>query len=488
MKFMKNDTSNLLLQNGSYCNKLKLQLVITFMISLWINTNVYAGSAAIINFEFNLVKTTPLLHPPYISGIVGDTNDIAFAKGIVLSVKENDKPIAANDYQIKVSSSNENIVSSKNVLVEKNNGEVIIKIKASAVGYSNITLSVVKGKNSEELIINYAASATNKQLQTLWHTGFADASAAIPLDENYMLVGDDENNVLSVYDSKQSGLPTAIFNYEKQLNSSDDGSKEIDCEAAVRSIKNKNLIYWTGSMGNGGKHFEEKPNRSSLIATECIGSGINTKFKFKNNYTELRRELIKWGDKNGYQFSSSAATGEKPKQLAGFNVEGMVFAPDNTTLYIAFRAPLVSITARKNALIAPIKNFEDWYAAGHQSKKIVIDTPIELNLDGRAFRDVIKLSNNKYLIVAGNADAEKNAAIYLWSGLAKDLPILISIKNISDLNIEAAVEVIENGKYTGKVQLLCDDGSTEFYNDGVAAKHLATEHKKFRSIMVSIEN
>ena len=364
---------------------------------------------------------------------------------------------------------------------------MIVKIKPVGVGYSNITLVLIKGKDKEALVIYYAASADNKNLQTLSHTGFSDASAAIAIDENYMFVGDDEHNVLSIYNRKKSGLPNKIFEYENYLNLTSAASKELDCEAAAKSLKNPNLIYWTGSMGNGGKHFEEKPSRNTIFCTKINGVGDNIKIEYKDYCTELRRQLIKWGDKNGYNFSASTAYGEKPKQIGGFNVEGMCFAPDSSTLYIAFRAPLVPITKRKNALIAPIINFEEWFAKGHRSKDLIIDKPIELDLDGRGFRDITPLSNKKYLIVAGNSDAEKNAAIYLWSGFPQDKPSLVINQNIKLFNIEAAVEITDNGKYTGKVQLLCDDGSSEFYNDGVAAKNLDNGFKKFRNITISLK-
>ncbi len=448
--------------------------------------NTFAKSASLLSLEFNYNKTSTLLHPPYISSVINDTTDPAFSCGFFVSVSYNGKPILPNDYIVKIENDNPLVVANNGIIITKNNGDFNVKIKPSSVGYANITLSVIKGKDKEEMIVYYAASSSNKSLQTITHTGFSDASAAINIDEQYMIVGDDESNSLVVYDKTQSGLPVNIFNYEKYLNSGEASSKEIDCEAGVRSLKSKNIIYWTGSMGNGGKKYEEKPTRSTLIATEFKGTGKNTKFNFKDSYTELRKKLIEWGDKNGYNFSASAANGEKPKQINGFNIEGMVFAPDSSTLYIAFRAPLVPATSRTKAVIAPIKKFEEWFSNGHYSKKINIDTPIELNLDGRGFRDIIKLSNAMYLIVAGNSNAERNAALYLWSGYASDVPKLVSNKDIKDFNIEAAVELTNDGNYTGKVQLLCDDGATSFYDDNIHSKYLNNGFKKFRSLIVTL--
>ena len=457
-----------------------------FFFAIIFYSKMYATPNGLLSLEFNYNKTTSRLHPPYVSSALNDATDPAFVDGIVINVFENNKPIVANNYEIKIESSNDIVAVKKDIFIAKKDGEFLVKIKPSSVGYSNIILTLTKGKNNEAITIYYAASASDAKLQTLYYTGFSDASAAIAIDENYMLVGDDENNVLSIYNRKKSGLPTKIFEYENDLNLASAASKEVDCEAAVRSPKNNNLIYWTGSMGNGGKHFEEKPSRSTIFCTKINGVGENITIEYKGYYTELRRELIKWGDKNGYNFSASTAYGEKPKQVGGFNVEGMCFAPDSSTLYIAFRAPLVPITKRKNALIAPIKNFEQWFAKGYKSKVLFIEKPIELDLDGRGFRDIIPLSNKKYLIVAGNSGAEKNAAVYLWSGLQQDKPTLVANENIKLYNIEAAVEITNNGKYTGNIQLLCDDGSSEFYNDGVAAKNLDNGFKKYRSITISL--
>jgi hypothetical protein len=462
-------------------NRLFFVIIFSFFLSFSF------ASSNDISIAFDYQKTTPLLHPPYISAAINDATDPAFNKGFFVNVSHNGKPVFSNDYLVKIESNNPLVVANNDVIITKNNGDFNVKIKPSGVGYANIVLSVIKGKDTETITINYAASSSNKNLQTLYFTGFSDASAAISLDDDYMLVGDDESNVLSVYSIHQSGLPIKVFNYETNLCLSNETTTEVDCELAARSLKHNNLVYWSGSMGNGGKKFVEKENRSTLFCTSLSGKGKEVSIEYKGCYSELRKHLIKWGNSNGYNFSASSAAGEKPKQINGFNVEGMVFAPDSTTLYIAFRAPLVPISDRKKALIAPIKNFEEWFEKGHHAKELIIEKPIELDLGGRAFRDIIRLSNSQYLIVAGNSTAEKNAATYLWSGFAADLPMMIKNDEIKDFNLEAAIEITNSGNYTGKVQLLCDDGATDFYNDGVSSKHLNDGFKKFRSIIISLK-
>lgn len=105
--------------------------------------------------------------------------------------------------------------------------------------------------------------------------------------------------------------------------------------------------------------FEYKPNRDRLFAVTVSGTGATTTVTPVNGYTQLRDQLITWGNSNGYNFTARA-TGD-PKRVDGFNVEGMVFAPDQSTMYIGFRAPLVPAGGsgpRVNALIAPLQNFE----------------------------------------------------------------------------------------------------------------------------------
>ena len=166
----------------------------------------------------------------------------------------------------------------------------------------------------------------------------------------------------------------------------------------------------------------------------------------------------------------------------------MCFAPDNTTLYIGFRAPLVPITNRAHALIAPVLNFETWFNNGTPNGTPSVGSAIELNLGGRGIRDIVRLSNGTYIIVAGNYDnLPLNGAIFRWTGIATDAPVLISQLGISTLNAEAVVEIIENGQMANnKLEIISDDGSTVYYNDGNQAKDLSeNNYKKFRTDIIS---
>jgi hypothetical protein len=461
------------------------------VVCLFFNSlKTYAYNNGAITFEFNVTATTPLLNPPYISGVIDDPTDPAAIMGIVADVKEGDKFIAASDYSVIATSDNKLIVRDNNIIISKTDGHINVKIIPSGFGYSNITLTLKRGRNTSTLVIYYASSgAADIPSNTFWHTGIADASAVVSLDSNYMVIADDEMNSLLVFHRYQSGLPVASFNYANLSGLSDgsDGNyKEVDCEAGARSFVHPERIYWSGSMSNGGKHLEEKPNRSCLFETEISGTGSTTKFTYKGHYNDLREQLLKWGDKNGYKLSSAADYGMTPKSVVGFNIEGMIFGPDSTTMYIGFRAPIVPVTNRTKALIAPIQNFEKWFNDGHSSGDPIIGDPIELNLGGRGIRDMMRLSDGNYLIIAGSSDEILNAALYTWTGKPTDVPVLTNTMDVYALKIESALEVFNDGQSTGKVQVISDNGSNIYYNDDTQTKYLQNSFKKFRSDIVDI--
>jgi hypothetical protein len=236
--------------------------------------------------------------------------------------------------------------------------------------------------------------------------------------------------------------------------------------------------------------FNNKPNRNRLFAVTCSGTGAATAFNNAGYYDNLRQRLISWGDANGYNFTASAADGHDPKTIDGFNLEGMVFAPDNTTLYLGFRAPLVPAGSRTKAVIAPIQNFEAFFNStpppGPTTGSPTIGAPIELNLGGRGIRDIIRLSNGNYIIAAGSYDGALNPAVYSWTGNPASAPVQLTSFDVSALNIEGVLQVNTGGLIAlDKLQFLSDDGSNVLYGDGIQTKDLAQDNfKKYSSDIV----
>lgn len=282
----------------------------------------------------NTSLTTTFLSLPDVSGVISDPTDPAATLGIKFDVKENGSAIAAANYSFSGSSNNTAVVPNANISVTKADGLATVKIIPAGIGYATITLTLTKGGNTKTYTISYAASAASANpAQTVFHSGFSDGSAAIALDEDYMVVADDENNKLLVYDRHNSGLPVTSFDYSgiSGLHLTDVSGgipREIDVEAVVKSIGTAGRSYWLGSMSNQSTgSFNARPNRNRLFATDITGTGAAAGISYVGDYEDLRNQLISWGTTNSLGLSSSAATNHDPKLIDGFNVEGMALHP-----------------------------------------------------------------------------------------------------------------------------------------------------------------
>lgn len=433
------------------------------------------------------VVATPA-SPIKISGVINDPTDPAKTLGLNFSISDVQTP--ASSLTVNAKSSNTAVVPVSNINLTGTGSSRNITITPAAVGYANITVTVNDGLDSSSYIINYAASSSSATpANTTWHTGISDGSDAIVQNDSYYMVADDELNVINVYSRNLSGLPLVSYNYTSNLSLPDPSKPEVDIEASTPSPIISNRSYWLGSMSNGKAPFDNKPNRDRIFATTYTGTGAATTFTFFG-YTSLKSAILAWGDANGYNFTASAAAGVDSKLPSGYAAEGMVFGPDNTTLYIGLRAPLVPIGSRTKAVIVPIQNFEAWFNNGSPTGAATFGAPIELNLGSRGIRDIIRLSNGEYIIIAGDCGAAARGAIYKWTGYGTDAPILVNSVVAPTLNIEGVAQVNTSGLLSlTNLEVITDMGDDILYNDGSAAKDFGDLiYRKFRSdILTSID-
>jgi len=457
--------------------------------SVTITDNDFATATPTIQ---EAASTTPFLNMPAAgsgaaSGVINDPTDPAQTLGIDFEIADADTDV--NSLTVTVSSSNSSVVSSSNLNLSGSGASRNLKISPNGVGLADISLNVSDGINSTAYVIRYAASAASlSPSNTRFFTGTSDASTAVAIDSQFMLVADDENQVLRLYDRSNSGLPIAGFDFTSSLALTDTSGgvpREVDLEASLRV---GNRIYWLGSLSNSSS-ADYRPNRNRLFATDVSGSGATTSLSYVGRYDNLKADLISWGDANGYNFTASAAPGVIPEVAdgSGFNIEGLTIAPNGTTAYVAFRAPKVPTASRAKALIAPITNFADLVTGVATSASI--GAPIELDLGGRGIREIKRSSGGDYLIIAGPADtatgtAPKDFRLYTWSGNAADAPVLRSADLTSLLaggSFESIVDLPASLSSSSQIQLLVDNGDTDFYNNGTAAKELNQNNfKKFR--------
>ncbi|RSS64764.1 hypothetical protein EF912_01625 [Streptomyces sp. WAC07061] len=361
-----------------------------------------------------------------------------------------------------------------------------LAVTAHARGYTNLTIKVTGlGGKTATKTLSYAASApVQNPADARYLSGASDSSAAVDVGGGYTVVADDENNVLRLYDRSRSAAPVRTWDFSSQLGV----TKEVDIEGATRI---GDTIYWTGSLGNN-KDGEYKAPRNTVFTTTVNGSGPGTQLAYGRSYKKLREDLVAWDTANGnrYGFAAGTAAGEAPKQIDGFNVEGLEFAPGSTTTaYLGFRAPLAPAVPGGKALLVPVTNFDQVLSSG---AKAVFGAGVELDLGGLSVRDVRKNAANQYLILAGSWAADDNSdpyALYQWDGVPGHAPVKRADLPTSDPGgWEAIVEVPDLNAPGARVQLLTDSGSADLYGDGTEAKDLThPEWKKSRAAWFTLD-
>ncbi|MFB6822451.1 DUF3616 domain-containing protein [Streptomyces virginiae] len=418
---------------------------------------------------------TIALSASYLSGAVGATGDP------VVDVTVGQSGADASALTVSVSASSKASVAGTGDVTFTGAGAVRqLAVAARGRGYTNLTVKVtgLGGKTATKTLAYAASAAVQNPADARYLTGSADASAAVDVGGGYTVVADDESNVLRLYDRSRSGAPVRTWDFSSQLGV----SKEVDIEGATRI---GNTVYWTGSLGNN-KDGEYKAPRNTVFTTTVSGSGASAQLTYGRSYKKLRDDLVAWDKANGnkYGFAAGTAEGEAPKQIDGFNVEGLEFAPGSTsTAYLGFRAPLAPVVPGGKALIVPVTNFDQVLASG---AKATFGAGIELDLGGLSVRDLRKNAAGQYLILAGSWAADDNSdpyALYQWDGVPGHAPVKRADLPTTDPGgWEAVVEVPDLTVPGARVQLITDSGSADLYGDGTEAKDLThAEWKKARA-------
>ncbi|MFI9241362.1 hypothetical protein ACIGXF_01970 [Streptomyces sp. NPDC053086] len=414
------------------------------------------------------------LSASYLSGAVGGTGDPTVGVTVAQSGAD-----ASALTVTATSSSMGTVAGTTDVRVTGTGGSRTVAVTAHARGYTDLTLKVTGlGGKTATTTLHYAASpAVQHSADARYLTGASDASAAIDVGGGHVVVANDEDNTLRLYDGSASGAPVRSWDLDGALGA----DKEVDIEGAARV---GNTIYWTGSLGNN-KDGEYKADRNTVFTTTVSGSGAATQLAFGTAGHRLRDDLVAWDEANGdrYGFADATADGQTPKQADGFNVEGLEFAPGSTTTaYVGFRAPLVPPQTGGKALIVPVTNL-DQVARG---TKAAFGTPVELDLGGLSVRDLRRNAQGQYLILAGSWAAEDNSApyaLYSWDGIPGHRPVRVLDLPTADAGgWESVVSVPDLTAAGARVQLITDDGAADLYGDGTEAKDLThPEWQKSRS-------
>ncbi|MEW6445408.1 MAG: ExeM/NucH family extracellular endonuclease [Pseudomonadota bacterium] len=315
----------------------------------------------------------------------------------------------------------------------------------------------------------------------------SDASTAIALNANWMVVGDDEANVLRVY-SREGGAAVKEWSYASDLGL---GSNELDLEAGTRI---GDTLYFIGSHSNSSGGSEDN-NREHVFAVTVSGSGADTTFTYVNQYAGLESDLAAWDSNNThglganyFGLTASSAGGVAPEAASGFSIEGMTANQAGNALLLALRAPQSSTTSRDKAVIVSV-DLANLFTTPS------FGAPVELDLDGRGIRSIEKAADgNGYLVLAGPAGAASVEATQDFRLYRLDNALTTATEIDVDLDallvatggsFETIVDVLNTAQGT-LVQLLQDNGDTIWPGKSQASKSLPAAEQQFQGNWIAL--
>ena len=413
-----------------------------------------------------------------------------------------DSAFAPDQLTVTASSSNTSVVPSADVSGSGATRTITVS-SADAVGLSNVVVTVTTpdGRHASATL-QYGVSGPAPDATSNWLESFSNASTAQDAGDGYFIVGDDALNQLALYQAGVDGPPVTTWNFDPQMGVAD--TSQLDIEASARL---GNTIYWFGSEGNNSTG-DVKANRAIVFATTISGSGASTQLTFAGFYKGLRDDLLAWDTANGAQFgfAAGAADGQIPKEVNGFNIEGAEFSPDGSELYLGFRAPIVPVGSRTQALVVPVTNLPGLMSSGGTAGSATFGTPFEWNLTPAGYtnpngdasalgvREIRRNADNQYLIIAGSyeevpaAPAGGAEFLYTWDGDPADQPILTKtvLPTPDSGSWESIVAVPDPLADGDPVRLIEDDGDDDYYGTGDEAKDLDPGLQRDRTDVIDV--
>lgn len=261
------------------------------------------------------------------------------------------------------------------------------------------------------------------------YQGVCDASAAVTVDDSHFIVGNDEDETLSLYTTDGSTMKVIQrFNFSSYLRSHPD--HESDIEGAARS---GDRIYWITSHGRSRKG-KRRSNRYRLFATDITGVPPGLQLQWGGHYDHLIQDMLErdaWDDESpitgetidliaqATQLERKKAGELRPKKT-GLNIEALAVAPDQGGLLIGFRNPLV----QGKALVLNLKNPDALLS--NSGARARFSKPVYIDLDGLGLRSMAyDVSRKVFFIIAGPKKNVGPFKLFRWNGMHDPSPVFV---------------------------------------------------------------
>lgn len=302
-------------------------------------------------------------------------------------------------------------------------------------------------------------AATTGAVET--YRGACDASAAVALDAQHFIVGNDENDVLSTYRVHDA---TAVDRVDLRRFLGTRSREEADIEGAAMI---GSRIYWITSHGRNSRG-QLQPSRHRLFATEIVAGSPPRVAPIGVPYANLLQDLSSAPALEPWKLANAA---ELPAEATGgLNIEGLAPTPDGRLL-VGFRNPVRD----RRALVVPIDNPGEVVEKGLKAR---LGSPIQLDLGGRGIRSMA-LVDSIYYIVAGPIGDSGTFMLFRWSGRSDDTPTPMS-EDLGTLRPEAVYATPS----ARSIVLLSDDGGILMGTR--ECKSLGKSRQEFRSLTIHL--
>ena len=322
--------------------------------------------------------------------------------------------------------------------------------------------------------------------QAVSFKGICDASAAIALDADHIIVGDDEQPWLSIY-----GLGGGDRLDKLRLQHLADGN-EADIEGATIFA---DRIVWISSNGRNSDG-EVKRNRFQLFASHRLGAQQQWTEDFSTSFAKLPK-AIRATEGDDYK-PLRKAVGDldhddpdlAPKKH-GFNVEGLTASEDAQSLLVGVRNP----HPHDKAILFRIDNAAALLDGS--ASKAKLGAIISLDLGDRGIRDIAwSPAHHAYLIAAGQTKDDEPGpgfALFKWDGSGSPHEIT-SFRSVLEDNAEFHPEAVTpllemvDGQLVPSTRVLVasDDGSRKVAG-GKECKDADNNLKSFRAVILTVE-
>lgn len=281
-----------------------------------------------------------------------------------------------------------------------------------------------------------ALTAQELQQTDVVFQGVSNASAAVAIGADQVLVADDDDNRLRLYDVA-GGAPKRVFDWSGELPSTG-RNREADIEGAARI---GDRIYWLGSHSRD-KDGDLRPHRRRFFATDLITDAAGVALRPAGRpCAALLDELLR--TEPARRLGLVEASRLSPDH-GGLNFEGLARRVEGG-LWVGVRSPL----AGKEAILVPLLNPDDILAGAPPR----FGEPVLLDLDGRGVRDLVLVDQSLYLI-GGGAGSGRASRLYRWSPGGKQ-PQRLTL-SLEKFNAEAVVAYDVGA--SPRLLLLADEG------------------------------